>query len=229
MLVVSPNNPTGSIADADELERAGRALRAARRLALIGDEVFADYPLDARAAGVSVLQQSRALAFGLGGLSKSVGLPQVKVAWIGVRGPDAAVDDALTGLEIVADTYLSVSTPVAGGAAASCSRAEPPCATPDPERIGRNLEALARPPSGARQRDAADAGGRLVGGPAGALDAERRGAGAGAARARRRARAPRLLLRLPARGVRGREPARRARRCSTPAVARVLARAAGPA
>jgi alanine-synthesizing transaminase len=110
VLVVSPNNPTGSTLDRRDL--AGLAAVAADRgVALIGDEVFADYPLQRGGGGVSVLQQSRALAFGLGGLSKSVGLPQVKVAWIGASGPDAAVDDALNGLEIVSDTFLSVSTP----------------------------------------------------------------------------------------------------------------------
>ena len=85
VLVVSPNNPTGSTLDRRELAALAR-LAASREVALIGDEVFADYRLTPAAAGVSVLQQSQALAFGLGGLSKSVGLPQVKVAWIGVVG-----------------------------------------------------------------------------------------------------------------------------------------------
>jgi len=110
VLIVSPNNPTGSVVNPAELEALAE-LCAARGLALIGDEVFADYRLDGAPPGRSVLEQCQALAFGLGGLSKSVGLPQVKVAWIGVSGPDALVADALTGLEIVADTYLSVSTP----------------------------------------------------------------------------------------------------------------------
>lgn len=110
VLVVSPNNPTGSIVQSGELKELA-ALCASRGVALIGDEVFADYRLDGAAPAVSVLQQSRALAFALGGLSKSVGLPQVKVAWIAVNGPDALVAEALAGLEIVADTFLSVSTP----------------------------------------------------------------------------------------------------------------------
>lgn len=110
VLVVSPNNPTGSIVNPAELA-ALTDLCAARDLALIGDEVFADYRLDGCSPGPSVLEQNRALAFGLGGLSKSVGLPQVKVAWIGVSGPDTVVAEALAGLEIVADTFLSVSTP----------------------------------------------------------------------------------------------------------------------
>ncbi len=140
ILVVSPNNPTGSILDRRELDAVAE-IAASRSVAIIGDEVFADYLLQDAAAGVSVLQQSRTLAFGLGGLSKSVGLPQVKVAWIGVAGPDAAVDDALNGLEIVADTFLSVSTPaqlalpelLLSGATLRAQIAT---------RIGRNLQAL---------------------------------------------------------------------------------------
>ncbi len=110
VLVVSPNNPTGSVVRPAELESLA-TLCASRGLALIGDEVFADYRLDGCPPGRSVLQQDQALAFGLGGLSKSVGLPQVKVAWTCVSGPEAAVAEALAGLEIVADTFLSVSTP----------------------------------------------------------------------------------------------------------------------
>jgi hypothetical protein len=58
-----------------------------------------------------VLDRRDVLAFTLGGLSKSVGLPQVKLGWIGVAGPDSAVSAALDRLELVCDTYLSVSTP----------------------------------------------------------------------------------------------------------------------
>jgi aspartate/methionine/tyrosine aminotransferase len=111
VLVVSPNNPTGSMLDRPDLE-ALADIAASHRLAIIGDEVFADYGFGAGAPPVSVLQQDRALAFGLGGLSKSAGLPQLKAAWVGASGPAALLDDALAGLEIVADTYLSVSTPV---------------------------------------------------------------------------------------------------------------------
>ena len=140
MLVVSPNNPTGSILDRRELDALAE-IAASRSVAIIGDEVFADYLLQDAAAGVSVLQQSRALAFGLGGLSKSVGLPQVKVAWIGVSGPDAAVDDALNGLEIVADTFLSVSTP-AQLALPELLLSGATLRAQITARIGRNLQAL---------------------------------------------------------------------------------------
>ena len=111
ILVVSPNNPTGSfVRTADRDWLAG--LAAERGLAVIADEVFADYPLAPRADASSFLGESRALTFVLGGLSKSAGLPQVKLGWMIASGPDALVDTALSRLEIICDTYLSVSTPV---------------------------------------------------------------------------------------------------------------------
>jgi alanine-synthesizing transaminase len=90
------------------------ALCAARDIALVGDEVFADYELEpgARAAAGPVAGRGEALTFSLGGLSKSIGLPQVKLAWIGVSGPERLVSRALERLELICDTYLSVSTPV---------------------------------------------------------------------------------------------------------------------
>ncbi len=110
VLVVSPNNPTGSVVDRAELD-ALAAVCAAHDLVLIGDEVFADYRLDGEAAAPSVIEQDRAVAVSLGGLSKSVGLPQVKVAWMAVGGPADAASRVMAGLEIIADTFLSVSTP----------------------------------------------------------------------------------------------------------------------
>ena len=110
VLLVSPNNPTGSMARREELAAIGD-LCGARGLALIGDEVFADYPLHEHVeAGPSVLSQSKPLTFGLGGLSKTIGLPQVKLSWIGVAGPDDLVHAALDRLEVICDAYLSVSS-----------------------------------------------------------------------------------------------------------------------
>ncbi len=118
MLIVSPNNPTGSFVKRGELARIV-ATCAPRGIALIADEVFADYGLDATAAADAgrVLEQREILAFSLGGLSKSIGLPQVKLGWIAAAGPDAVVADALERLELVCDTYLSVATPVQASAA----------------------------------------------------------------------------------------------------------------
>jgi alanine-synthesizing transaminase len=126
LLVVNPNNPTGSFVKRDEVARLVQ-LCAERRIALIADEVFADYELEPEAAsnGGRVMEQEEALVFSLGGLSKSVGLPQVKLGWIAVAGPAALVDGALERLELVCDTYLSVSTPVQAAAAELLERGSP--------------------------------------------------------------------------------------------------------
>ena len=118
ILVVSPNNPTGSFVKSDEVERLAE-LAAAHDLALVADEVFADYELTrgARATAGRVMERRDVLSFSLGGLSKSVGLPQLKLAWIAVGGPARLVDPALERLELICDTYLSVSTPVQAAAA----------------------------------------------------------------------------------------------------------------
>ncbi|HSL24068.1 MAG TPA: pyridoxal phosphate-dependent aminotransferase [Vicinamibacterales bacterium] len=122
VLVVSPNNPTGSFLTGPELD-AVSALCARRQVALIGDEVFADYVFDGRDRGPSVVQQDAALAFSLGGLSKAAGLPQVKLGWMAVAGPSALVTEAIARLELICDTYLSVSTPVQRAAPALLQRA----------------------------------------------------------------------------------------------------------
>jgi alanine-synthesizing transaminase len=118
ILVVSPNNPTGSFLSAAELDRLAD-ICAPRGIALIADEVFADYELEP-GAGKKMARPAAChdfLTFSLGGLSKSVGLPQVKLGWIAVGGPDAAVERARARLELVCDTYLAVSTPVQVAAA----------------------------------------------------------------------------------------------------------------
>jgi aspartate/methionine/tyrosine aminotransferase len=118
VVVVSPNNPTGSFLKRTEA-RALLSLAAERGLALISDEVFADYAWepDARRAP-SLAGDGPALAFTLGGLSKSCGLPQLKLGWIVLSGPETLRTEALERLEIVADTYLSVSTPIQRAASA---------------------------------------------------------------------------------------------------------------
>jgi aspartate/methionine/tyrosine aminotransferase len=111
VLVVSPNNPTGSVLTADDLA-ALAGLCASREIALIGDEVFCDYLIDPPSDRARVLDQAEALTFSLGGLSKSAGMPQMKLGWMVAGGPAPIVDAALARLEIVCDTFLSVSTPV---------------------------------------------------------------------------------------------------------------------
>ncbi|MGH9142670.1 MAG: pyridoxal phosphate-dependent aminotransferase [Vicinamibacterales bacterium] len=113
VLVVSPNNPTGTFIAKDELERLA-AICAPRGIAIIADEVFADYELQpgaSRRAG-RVTNRRDVLSFALGGLSKSLGLPQLKLGWMAIGGPERLMNDALERLEVVCDTYLAVSTPV---------------------------------------------------------------------------------------------------------------------
>jgi aspartate/methionine/tyrosine aminotransferase len=127
LLIVNPNNPTGSFVKRDELDRLDH-ICASHDVSIIADEVFSDYELQpgARAAAGAVIDAGRrALAFSLGGLSKSAGLPQLKLGWIAVFGPDALVERALERLELVCDTYLSVSTPVQAAAAELIERAAP--------------------------------------------------------------------------------------------------------
>jgi aspartate/methionine/tyrosine aminotransferase len=106
ILIVNPNNPTGSYLKRHELERLETL-----GLPLISDEVFSDYPLREGARVRTALESSRACVFTLGGLSKQVGLPQWKVAWLCVQGPAPEVAAARERLELIADTYLSVATP----------------------------------------------------------------------------------------------------------------------
>jgi alanine-synthesizing transaminase len=140
LLIVSPNNPTGSFLHRDDLAALSE-LAAANRWAIIGDEVFADYPLDPAPAATPVLPGADVITFSLGGLSKSAGLPQLKLGWIGFGGPAKDVDDALAAYEIVADTYLSVSTPVQA-AAASLIEHGAAVRAQILARVRRNLDAL---------------------------------------------------------------------------------------
>jgi alanine-synthesizing transaminase len=112
VVVVSPNNPTGNYLKRSELEDLAAICRD-RDVALIGDEVFAEYP-DAGdpARARSVLESEGVLSFSLGGLSKLAGLPQMKLGWIALGGPESLKREASERLELIADTYLPVNTPV---------------------------------------------------------------------------------------------------------------------
>jgi aspartate/methionine/tyrosine aminotransferase len=113
ILVVHPNNPTGSFVRRDELANL-LAFCQPREMALVADEVFADYSLAADPARVvSHAAATEALTFTLSGLSKISALPQMKVAWVVVNGTAQLRQDALARLEVIADTYLSLSAPLA--------------------------------------------------------------------------------------------------------------------
>ncbi len=112
IILVNPNNPTGSFLKRDEL--AGLVqICAEYQLALIVDEVFSDYILSAPPERVETLVGvSEVMTFVMSGLSKILGLPQMKLGWIIVNGPEKLRQQAQEYLELIADTYLSVSTPV---------------------------------------------------------------------------------------------------------------------
>jgi len=116
VLAVSPNNPTGSFLSARDIDALTSICRA-RGWALIIDEVFADYPIDVDRPITDIAARAGVLAFTLGGASKSIGLPQVELGWTLVGGPAPQREAALRALEVIADTFLSVSTPVQAAAA----------------------------------------------------------------------------------------------------------------
>jgi alanine-synthesizing transaminase len=113
IVLVHPNNPTGHFTKRWEAEELGKLCRE-QGIALIVDEVFLDYAFDA--------EEAESFAAGLGlegvdiyvvsGLSKIAGLPQMKAAWIVATGPQAA--EAMSRLEVIADTFLSMNAPVQG-------------------------------------------------------------------------------------------------------------------
>lgn len=114
VVVVQPNNPTGSYLDGREIEQIRSVCRACG-LAVVSDEVFAGYAYEESGLSLgapAAASEHEVLTFTLGGLSKAAGLPQMKLSWIAVTGPAAARDEALHRLEVIGDTFLSVATPV---------------------------------------------------------------------------------------------------------------------
>jgi alanine-synthesizing transaminase len=111
MIVVQPNHPTGSCLTPAELS-AAEALCERRGVALISDEVFGDFAWDAAHSLPSLLGPRRVPTFVLSGLSKVCGMPQLKLGWIAMAGPEPARAEALRGLEWIADLFLTVASPV---------------------------------------------------------------------------------------------------------------------
>jgi aspartate/methionine/tyrosine aminotransferase len=154
IVLVNPNNPTGSYVKRAELAALTR-VAAMRNIALIADEVFADYAFASDAGRVTTLAVVEdCLAFSMSGLSKVAGLPQMKLGWIVASGPAPLRDEAIRKLEWIADTYLSVGTPVQYAAARLLEAGED-VARQIRERTARNLawarEALGGTPAGILQ------------------------------------------------------------------------------
>jgi len=110
VLVVHPNNPTGSFVKRQDQTELSRICQA-HAMAIIADEVFLDYNLGAFSPLTFAANRS-CLTFALSGVSKISALPQMKVAWIAVSGPRQVGADALARLEVIADTFLSMNAPV---------------------------------------------------------------------------------------------------------------------
>ncbi|MEW6363038.1 MAG: pyridoxal phosphate-dependent aminotransferase [Acidobacteriota bacterium] len=111
VVIVNPNNPTGSYVKAQELDDMIE-LCEKRSIAIVCDEVFYDYRLDEAPATASLFRRCGTLVFILSGISKVLGLPQMKLGWIVVNGPEHLLHDAESYLDLITDTYLSVATPV---------------------------------------------------------------------------------------------------------------------
>jgi alanine-synthesizing transaminase len=117
IVLVSPNNPTGSCVRKDDLAHLNDICEA-QGVAIICDEVFSDYILRGHEKEFfSLAANSVVPTFVLGGVSKALALPQMKLSWIMANGPKGYLAQALPRLEVIADTFLSVNTPVQQAAA----------------------------------------------------------------------------------------------------------------
>jgi alanine-synthesizing transaminase len=110
LIVVHPNNPTGHFVKRKEAERLN-GICSGRGIALIADEVFLDFAIG-EGSPASFAANHEALTFTMSGLSKISGLPQMKAAWLVVSGPEKLKSGAMARLEVIADTFLSMNTPV---------------------------------------------------------------------------------------------------------------------
>jgi aspartate/methionine/tyrosine aminotransferase len=110
IVLVNPNNPTGSYIKGSEREQLIHLCRN-RNIALIVDEVFLDYEIESDRPK-SFAGQNDVLTFTLSGLSKVAGLPQMKAAWAVASGPEKRKREAIRRLELISDTFLSTGTPV---------------------------------------------------------------------------------------------------------------------
>lgn len=141
IVLVNPNNPTGSFLHVHELEPLLQFCRQ-RQIALISDEVFSEYAFGEGERRVESLRHvDEVLTFCLSGLSKVAALPQLKLGWILVNGPAELLSAAIARLELIADTYLSVGSPVQA-AAPELLKLAPVIRNQIRTRTAKNLEAV---------------------------------------------------------------------------------------
>lgn len=139
IVVINPNNPTGSFLSQEERESIV-TLCAELGIALIADEVFFPYSIEARPDRSRLGGQDGCLTFALDGFSKLLCLPQLKLGWIRVSGPAEQVAEAEARLEVIADTFLSAGTPAMLAAPALLGHADAFLATVN-SRLRHNLAA----------------------------------------------------------------------------------------
>lgn len=158
LLVVHPNNPTGNYVNSAERQTL-LELCARERMAFISDEVFHSFPLEGDAPPApSFAHTNEVLTFTLGGISKLFGLPQMKLSWIIVTGPEDERREAVARLEIIADTYLSAGTPVQNAAVSWLAHADTMTGEIR-QRIRQNLQTLKSQAAGREVRLLAPQGG----------------------------------------------------------------------
>ncbi len=145
IVIINPNNPTGSYIRRKEREALIDLCRS-QGCAIIADEVFYEFPAEIAAEGeaaatASFIGEDRVLTFVLDGLSKRLGMPQAKLGWIAASGPEPELAEARGRLEIIADSYLSAGTPIMNALPDLLARAED-FARPCRERLAANLARL---------------------------------------------------------------------------------------
>jgi hypothetical protein len=144
IILINPNNPTGSYIRNDE-RKALVELCASHGCALIADEVFFGFPVeggvDEGGAASSFVAEDEVLCFVLDGLSKRLGLPQMKLGWIAASGPSPVLEEAKGRLEILADAYLSAGTPIMNALPSLLAESEV-FAQPCRERLIANISLL---------------------------------------------------------------------------------------
>lgn len=140
IIVVHPNNPTGSYVRGEDRKRLTE-LATSRSVAVIADEVFRTYPRGSVEPAASFAGETDHLTFVLSGLSKVLGLPQLKLSWIVVRGPAIDREEALERLAMLGDLHLSVSMPIQGALPGLLERSAE-WAGPIRQRIETNFSSL---------------------------------------------------------------------------------------
>lgn len=140
LVLINPNNPTGSYVKASEREAIVRLCHD-HEVAIIADEVFYDYDLEPFDGNARLAGETGTLTFALDGFSKTLAAPHAKVGWIQVSGPAAEVDEAKRRLDVVADDYLPMSEIIAKQIPAML-QAAPAQTTRVKNRVQANLTAL---------------------------------------------------------------------------------------